>query len=198
MRNFLVLILFSFSVLGYSVDSSSKLYNIRGNQVYFMDKVTKIDRKSFELAAFNNIARDKKNVYYNGEIIAKADPSTFVSLNYYYAKDKNNLYYLGKILTNVDKSTFQELGYYGRDKNGVYFQGVKIQGADKSTFRVLYYNDFSVLIRSTSNYAIDKNNIYYNGKIVNNADLLSFRAIDVNKGKDKQYDYLEEKIFINN
>ena len=78
-------------------------------------------------------SKDKNNVYYEDEIIPRADPTTFEVLNNYYTKDKNNVYYYRDIIVGADPTTFEVLSYiaygidepfpvpYSKDKNNVYY-----------------------------------------------------------------------------
>lgn len=90
-------------------------------------------------------AKDKNYVYFSGEIMADADPSTFELLSseyslFAYAKDKNRVYYFGKALTSADLSTFTIIsssGEYAKDKDNVYYSGDIVADADPDTFEII-------------------------------------------------------------
>lgn len=85
----------------------SEIKKLYGNSLLFIEPMLyryylfivqkdDIDINSFETV--KSYAKDKNNIYYNGEIIKGADVKSFEVLeDYYTAKDKNNYYYLGKI-----------------------------------------------------------------------------------------------------
>jgi hypothetical protein len=69
-------------------------------------------------------AKNNNHVYYAGEVIPSADPSTFTLLPLYYAKDKNNTYFLGTIVAGADLESFSAVegnaSYFAIDKNHEY------------------------------------------------------------------------------
>lgn len=107
-------------------------------------------------------AKDDTNVYYilEGEdfvqILNRADPKTFTTLNNVYSKDQNNVYAYFLEEYEKDKTI-------GRDVH-------IIQGADPATF--------SLAVDNWSSIGKDKNNVYIYQKVVDKADPKSFRVID--------------------
>lgn len=86
-------------------------------------------------------AKDKNNVYINGEKILNADAESFMLLSNPdasfsgYAKDRHNIYYIDNIIPNVDIRSFILLGNsYAKDKNNVYYEGKVVKDADVNTF----------------------------------------------------------------
>lgn len=73
-------------------------YRKDGNAVYYeywnegsgshKDKLD-ADPETFEVLKDDSYAKDKKRVFYNGDVIKGADAATFEALNEWYAKDKN-------------------------------------------------------------------------------------------------------------
>jgi hypothetical protein len=81
--------------------------------------------------------KDAFNVYFMGEKMDGAHPSTFQILTNGYAKDAFNVYYMGKKMDGAHPSTFQILtNGYAKDAFNVYYMGQKIQGASPHTFSV--------------------------------------------------------------
>jgi len=73
-----------------------------------------------------------------------ADPKTFQILKYEeYAKDKQSVFYQGEKIIGADAASFEALAdFYGRDKNFGWYGKDTIQGANGSTFQVInsYYS----------------------------------------------------------
>lgn len=62
-------------------------------------------------------------VYYRGEIINNATPSTFKKLGNSWAKDHQHVYFQGKIVTGADNKTFQVENKMAKDKSGQWYRG---------------------------------------------------------------------------
>lgn len=83
--------------------------------------------------------------------VRKADVATFTVLQYGYAKDRANVYFNGNRIVNADPSTFEQLGrYWSRDQKHVYYGGRIIEGADRDTFEVV--DDSEYLSRDKFHY----------------------------------------------
>src|SRR4051812_47996559 len=59
--------------------------------------------------------KDKKHVYYNGQIVESADPNTFELLDNFYATDASHVYYVDRatkvpLVISGDSSSFKNLG----------------------------------------------------------------------------------------
>ena len=68
--------------------------------IFIQEKIENVDMKTFEILDFS-YAKDKNNVYKQGEKIDDMDSQTFKILDYKYIKDKNNEYqYCKKIEKN--------------------------------------------------------------------------------------------------
>lgn len=149
---------------------------------------------------------NKKGVFYGRQPVMGIDPRTFVDLGYGYAKDRYNVYFEGQILPFVDPltfrlkvpgrvypgdypvnpnddynpyytegyivtsnavlyngekisdspSSFKDLGWgYGKDAFDVYYMGKKVNGASTTSFKVL-----------KDGYAEDAFDTYYRGRVV--------------------------------
>ncbi|RAW02217.1 DKNYY domain-containing protein [Pseudochryseolinea flava] len=70
---------------------------------------TPVDTETFEtFPDWNYIyARDKNNVYFEGERFASADLDTFEIVGHRYSKDKNHVYYEKEIVLDVDVTKFR-------------------------------------------------------------------------------------------
>lgn len=196
MKKVIILILIFLGVQAYSLSPLPRLYHIENDGVYYKKEKINADKKTFRIIGYNNIAKDRKYVYYNGKIISGADPETFEYLNYYYSKDKYNIYLKGKPLNKRDIKTFRVMGAYNKDKNGVYFQENIIKEADPASFKVLYYlyHPMGIPQSSETLYAIDDRYVYYEGRVIKNADLKTFEVTNYNQAKDKKNTYFEDKL----
>jgi hypothetical protein len=69
-------------------------YNIKEDQVYHKDKLIEVaNLESFVVLENERFAKDKNNVYFYSDVIKKADPESFVSLERNYGKDKDFVYW---------------------------------------------------------------------------------------------------------
>ncbi|HVM73979.1 MAG TPA: DKNYY domain-containing protein [Candidatus Paceibacterota bacterium] len=150
------------------------------------------------------MAKDSSHVYYEGKIVAGADPSTFVWLNPIYGKDASHIYMVGPvhedttmlpISSDVVNFWGDPDGYFAEDSNSIYFEGSPIVGVDKSTF----------VIQRTFPYwyGVDAKNVYYIGYqtgIISGADPASFVVIDDSnnsakyEAQDKNHFYYDKQI----
>lgn len=132
----LLIIVLSFSVLGYFSIISNVLYNavlgiettgyfIKESQVYhFAKPIQGADADSFEWQTIENndseyYAKDQNHIYYQGHVVKDADPQQFRPL-----KDRDR----------PDKST----GYF-RDSQHVYFRGKVLSGLTPETVEVTHH-----------------------------------------------------------
>ncbi|MBB6502608.1 DKNYY domain-containing protein [Pedobacter cryoconitis] len=86
------------------------------DQVIFYGKAFKyktVDVNSFQLYfpkdKFSLYAKDKNNVYYDGDIVAQAEVNTYVPLKFGFGKDAKNVYYKTNLLKGVDSKSFKEI-----------------------------------------------------------------------------------------
>ena len=176
-------------------------------------KIEGADPNSFKYDNENHtfIAKDKNNVYFEGEKVKGIDVNSAEGINGLWIKDKNNVFYEGKKLKGISSDNFS---YFNgglsyeiilSDKNGVYkFTETE---DNKKTIEVTRLDskgiDLETLERiespmDSSNYFKDKNGVYFmdGNKFVkvNGADKDSFRVTMRGKyGKDKNNVYFEEK-----
>lgn len=62
-------------------------------------------------------------VYYRGELMSQATPSSFKKLGNSWAKDNNNVYFQGNIVKGADPKSFRVENKFGKDKNNKYYRG---------------------------------------------------------------------------
>lgn len=67
------------------------------------------------------------DIYYRGETIKQAIPSSFQKLGNSWAKDAENVYFQGKVVANADSRTFRLDNKFGKDKNGTYYRGKMVR-----------------------------------------------------------------------
>lgn len=65
-------------------------------------------------------------VYYRGELILNAKPSTFKKLGSGWAKDDKHVYFQGKIIEGIHNPTFIVQGKIARDKKSKWYRGKKV------------------------------------------------------------------------
>ena len=175
------------------------------------------DPSSFEVLTWEvsesvyNFARDKGHVYYRGEVILGADPSSF-------RPHKRNYFVDSKRVFLKQWNDFHELigcspqtmriidDFWIVDEKYVYFAGHRLEPTDIRSFFVYpdsgwacddidcYYENVKVTVDresfeslpdARSVMAKDRNNVYWCGWVVEGCDHDSFQAIDNWSGKDK-------------
>ena len=176
-------------------------------------KIEGADPNSFKYDNENYtfIAKDKNNVYFEGEKVKGIDVNSAEGINGLWIKDENNVFYEGKKLKGISSDNFSYfdggLSYeiILSDKNGIY-KFIETED-NKKTIEVTRLDskgiDLETLERITSpmdssNYFKDKNGVYFMDKNkfvkINGADKDSFRVTMTGKyGKDKNNVYFEEK-----
>lgn len=66
----------------------------------------------------NRYSKDKNNVYYEGEIVSRANVHTYIPLKYGFGKDAKNAFYKTTPLEGVDVQSFAESDTLYKDKLG--------------------------------------------------------------------------------
>ena len=176
-------------------------------------KIEGADPNSFKYDNENYtfIAKDKNNVYFEGEKVKGIDVNSAEGIDGLWIKDKNNVFYEGKKLKGISSDNFSYFDgglSYDKilvDKNGIY-KFIETED-NKKTMEVTRLDskgiDLETLERITSpmdssNYFKNKNGVYFmdGNKFVkiNGADKDSFRVTMRGKyGKDKNNVYFEGK-----
>ncbi len=109
-------------------------------------------------------------VFFNGEEIPGADPSSFVvydALHQAYAKDATTVYFGTSVVAGADPATFAASDIYGGDAGHVYRAGIAIEGVELQTFEAL-----------SVNYSRDANNVYYENSVLEGADPATFEILN--------------------
>nr|WP_314114916.1 DKNYY domain-containing protein [uncultured Leptotrichia sp.] len=176
-------------------------------------KIEGADPNSFKYDNENHtfIAKDKNNVYFNGEKVKGIDVNSAEGINGLWIKDKNNVFYEGKKLKGISSDNFSYFDgglSYDKilvDKNGIY-KFIETED-NKKAIEVTRLDSKGIDLKTleriespmdSSNYFKDKNGVYFidGNKFVkvNGADKDSFRVTMSGKyGKDKNNVYFEGK-----
>ena len=176
-------------------------------------KIEGADPNSFKYDNENHtfIAKDKNNVYFDGEKVKGIDVNSAEGINGLWIKDKNNVFYEGKKLKGISSDNFSYFDgglSYDKilvDKNGIY-KFIETED-NKKAIEVTRLDSKGIDLKTleriespmdSSNYFKDKNGVYFidGNKFVkvNGADKDSFRITMTGKyGKDKNNVYFEGK-----
>lgn len=187
------------AMLGWTLVSHAQSYEIERDRVFFGEEVlTQADARSFVDLGFG-YAKDRWNVYLNGQLLEFVDPSTFrlkrgAALRHHgheevdagthsgYYKTQFNVYYGNKKI-DANATTFVELGGgYAKDAFNVYYFGEKIKGSMSANFVIL-----------DGGYAKDSFNAYYRGKKVEGAFASTFKSTGDGYAEDSFNVYFKGK-----
>lgn len=179
-------------MMGWTLMSSAQRYEIDHGRVFFDEEVMmEADARTFVDLGYG-YAKDRMNVYMNGQVLENVDPSTFKlkerpgrhfhkhegktepePAHKGYFKTTFNVYYGDKKIDAM-ASTFVELGGgYAKDSFNVYYFGEKLKGCMASNFQIL-----------EGGYAKDSFNVYYRGVKVEGAVGSSFKYTGNGYGQD--------------
>ena len=174
-------------------------------------KIDGSDPNSFEYDNENYtfIAKDKNNVYFDGEKVKGIDVKSAEGIDGLWIKDKNSVFYQGKKLEKISSNNFN---YFDGgmsydiilvDKNRAY----KLLENENQKDKIIPLDSKNIDLKTleriespmdSSNYFKDKNGVYFlNGEKfvkINGADIDSFEVTMSGKyGKDKNNVYFEGK-----
>ena len=174
-------------------------------------KIDGSDPNSFEYDNENYtfIAKDKNNVYFDGEKVKGIDVKSAEGIDGLWIKDKNSVFYQGKKLEKISSNNFN---YFDGgmsydiilvDKNGAY----KLMENENQKNKIIPLDSKNIDLKTleriespmdSSNYFKDKNGVYFlNGEKfvkINGADIDSFEVTMSGKyGKDRNNVYFEGK-----
>lgn len=95
--------------------------------------------ETFRVLKFTPYAKDDKNVFYQGEIIAGADAPSFEAIDEWYAKDKN-VGYSGKYpIKNSDGKQFKSINAdFSTDGKDYYYDTFALHMVDPNNFKFVY------------------------------------------------------------
>ena len=174
-------------------------------------KIDGSDPNSFEYDNENYtfIAKDKNNVYFDGEKVKGIDVKSAEGIDGLWTKDKNSVFYRGKKLEKISSNNFN---YFDGgmsydiilvDKNGAY----KLLENENQKDKIIPLDSKNIDLKTleriespmdSSNYFKDKNGVYFlNGEKfvkISRADIDSFEVTMSGKyGKDRNNVYFEGK-----
>ena len=185
--------------------SCEKEYIIKNNSVYlkgwnegsgnYERLVKNADAKTFENLKFKGIngvfGKDKKTVFFDGEIVENCDPKSFTFIGNYLFKDKDALFFFGfysssndwRIETlNPEKARIFE---YPWSTDGVkLFYGYK-------PIKLENIIDFKAI---DENWGKTKTKIIYENNVIEKADYETFEVLSYSLAKDKNHTYQYGKI----
>ncbi|MDB6022737.1 MAG: hypothetical protein JWQ04_2594, partial [Pedosphaera sp.] len=159
-------------------------------------------------------AKDNNKVYWDTEIIQRADPNTFVYLGNLYAKDKYKVFWREREIKGADPNSFQIIdgpNLWSRDRKDFYFGERPVAVMDLASFKIIKNNwardktayyavpQFATIVKMdcdypsmrilSEEYALDKNRAYYEGIPIEGADVKSFHVTGTITAKDKFQKY---------
>ena len=174
-------------------------------------KIEGADPNSFKYDNENYtfIAKDKNNVYFDGEKVKGIDVKSAEGIDGLWIKDKNSVFYRGKKLEKISSNNFN---YFDGgmsydiilvDKNGAY----KLLENENQKDKIIPLDSKNIDLKTleriespmdSSNYFKDKNGVYFlNGEKfvkINGADIDTFEVTMSGKyGKDRNNVYFEGK-----
>ena len=184
------------------------LYHFGENE---FKKIEGADPNSFKYDNENYtfIAKDKNNVYFEGEKVKGIDVKSAEGVDGLWIKDKNSVFYRGKKLEKISSNNFNYFDggiSYDKilvDKNGAY----KLLESENQKDKIIPLDSKNIDLKTleriespldSSNYFKDKNGVYFlNGEKfvkINGADIDSFEVTMRGKyGKDRSNVYFEGK-----
>lgn len=200
MKKILLFIIISISLLSCSFEQG---YVVEDGKVYFekpnvkdfiynkgRERITDADISTFEILEKGHYAKDRKNAYYEAEIIEEADPATFEALGKMIARDKNSGFFEERKIQDSDGKTFQLItGLYSKDKDRAYYCEDSIAGSDVNSFEV---------VDKENRVSKDKNGYYRSERKLPIKDPATFTKIKDDFWKDQYYVYDISKIYGHN
>lgn len=128
----------------------------------------------------NDLAKDKKQVYYRGKLVKDADGASFILLKGNWWKDQHQVF-LNATAVSQEPDHFRFITTldglaFAKDSKRVYCNAQVISDADAATFKYL-----------KEDYFVDKNTAYYRSAPIKDADGPSFLVIDEIYTKDQHH-----------
>ena len=135
----------------------------------------------------------KSAVYLNGVRLKRALPTSFEILDGRYTRDARHVFYDGRILAGADPASFEHVPdlqkggedrttVFWKDKNRVYANGVALHKSQPATFRALNHS-----------YGCDDTHVYYDWHILEDANPRQFVVLDSVMGKDNTNLYVRDQ-----
>lgn len=120
----------------YSRDKNKVYYKWISPGRFWVVELDKADPATFQVLDFN-LAKDKTHVWKSDHVIQGADAASAQVVNLHWVwKDKNRVYYQGTVLAGAEPASFRHLaqGYY-RDAKRVFWCTDPLPDADPESFR---------------------------------------------------------------
>jgi hypothetical protein len=122
----------------YTKDKNKVYYKWISPGRFWVVELADADPTTFAVLDFN-LAKDGKRVWKLDKVIVGADPTTATVVRPHWVwKDRNRVYYQGVVIADADPATFRHLaqGFY-RDANRAYWCNDPLPGADLETFKAI-------------------------------------------------------------
>ena len=198
-RLFIIIISIIFVACNGYIVENGKVYYKSSNEAQGIVKrhLKNADASTFEILQNDDYARDKNFVFYQGNRVEGADPSTFEYVADLYAKDKNRAYYAGDSIESSSSNGFKIIdSYYSADNTDVYYTTKPLKVCSVSNFKIPSNDYINVqYLKETAGFAKDKMWVYFldrkinyndSGKqIIDTVDVASFTVTDYIDCKDK-------------
>lgn len=169
----------SFEVLNeqYTKDKNMVYYKWVSPGRFWVIELPEADPKTMEVVS-GNLAKDKSQVFWYGELLKDLDPETLEIVNRNFVwKDSKSVWYQHSKIADADAKTFEHIGQaFYKDKNRVYWSTTPLEGADPRTFRAFGENVA---------YGADKNSVWFAKKRMPKLDPATFGVVQHTVYKDK-------------
>lgn len=192
-----VVLIWSFAT-ALSAQNYTPEYSVRGGVTYYHNRPMRYtDVHTFTILG-HGYAKDRFNVYLNGQILAYVDPVFFrlkasdhqpfpgdeppfeepyVTTDYF--KTSNAVFFRGRKIKNADADSFQDLGDgYARDTFRAFFMGEQMTGVNSDALQTL-----------GQGYAKDIFRVYYFGRRIEGANPDSFKILRDGYAEDTFHTY---------
>ena len=146
------IIIIFISIFFISCDSS---YEFKDNEWYYVTwdegqgerkKKLDVNNKMFKVLENEKYALDNNNVFYEGNIIREANPSSFAYIgNKGYSRDDKNVFLFQYKIPYSDPNTFEVLEFpYSKDKNNIFSGSIPLKIKKLNNFDLISYSGYSV------------------------------------------------------
>ena len=192
-----VVLIWSFAT-ALSAQNYTPEYSVRGGVAYYHNRPMRYaDVHTFTILG-HGYAKDRFNVYLNGQILAYVDPAFFrlkasghqlspgdeliqkepyVTTDYF--KTSTGVFFRGRKIKSADADSFQDLGDgYARDTFRAFFMGEQMTGVNSDALQTL-----------GQGYAKDTFRVYYFGHRIEGANPDSFKILRDGYAEDTFHTY---------
>jgi hypothetical protein len=126
----------------------------------------------------------------------------------FYGADRAHVFYDGKVIAGADPASFRPLAEYeyGEDRKAIFYQGKALAGADPASFRILLWPDETVSAKpgsvyprrppgeAFSIYAADARHVWEQGRPMPERDAATFTLLPVGYTRDKNGVYRNDRL----